>query len=433
MTADQSLDFRTVFEAIDIPTVVLDGDGNIVVWNERLEDLLDIPRTAVEGVGDIGEVVYDGTRTKILAEKVLERPETAAEVYGIERAESEYALLDVEGYPTYEDTSTIVGGSGADVWFLATPLFAGNELVGVVEFVQKRSDSERRRREMERLIDELVETLSAFRAGDFTARAEYDFATSIVEPENVDALQHVNDLARIRDALREQVVRTTAAKRELERRNEQLEEFASIVSHDLRNPLMVTQARLEFLREEAPDEHVDVMSRNLDRMETMIDDLLTMARAGGTVDSTEPVTLADVATEAWNHVKTDGTELVVDIPDEVAVEADRNHLLHVFENLFRNSIDHNDTPLTIRVGMLPSPDLEGFFISDDGNGIPDADRNAIFEHGYTTHQDGTGLGLSIVKDMVDAHKWSICARESADSGARFDVTGVEVIRPGDGD
>jgi PAS domain S-box-containing protein len=228
-------------------------------------------------------------------------------------------------------------------------------------------------------------------------------------------------------------------KRTLEQSNEKLDQFAGIVSHDLRNPLNAAQLRLDLLRREGNDEHIDEVEGSLDRMESMVEDLLTLARAGTTVDDSQQVPLAAVATESWETAQTDDADLEMVVDESTTVRADRDRLRHVFENLFRNVVDHNDLPLTVRVGLLDAPDTTtedgqrgGFFIEDDGDGIPEGERDRIFEHGYTTRDEGTGFGLSIVKDIVDAHGWAISTVESNEGGARFEITGVEVSdRPAD--
>jgi PAS domain S-box-containing protein len=214
-----------------------------------------------------------------------------------------------------------------------------------------------------------------------------------------------------------------ATKRKLERSNEKLDQFAGMVSHDLRNPLNVIMGRAELLRAEAPDEHVEPIERNVERMETMIDDLLTLARAGESVDDPEPIPLASVVADSWAAVSSDDVKLDMDILDDEVVEADDDRLRHVFENLFRNAIEHNDSPVTIRVGTLSDEggSVSRFYISDDGTGIPESDREKVFEHGYTTNTDGTGFGLSIVEEIVEAHGWNISVGESDAGGARFDV------------
>jgi signal transduction histidine kinase len=66
-----------------------------------------------------------------------------------------------------------------------------------------------------------------------------------------------------------------------------------------------------------------------------------------------------------------------------------------------------------------------FYIADDGAGIPEESRDDIFEAGYSTNQEGTGFGSNIVEQIVAAPGWKINVTESSDSGARFEITGVE--------
>jgi PAS domain S-box-containing protein len=219
-----------------------------------------------------------------------------------------------------------------------------------------------------------------------------------------------------------------ATKQRLEQSNEKLEQFASVVSHDLRNPLNAAQLRFDLVRDDVSGEDAEAVEENLDRMETMIEDLLTLARSGQTVEDPEPVPLADAARTAWSHADLEDCELTSSIPEGVTVQADHDRLLHVFENLFRNAADHNDPPVTIRVGTLDIPgtdetdgDLPGFFVEDDGAGIPESERAEVFEHGYTTNTDGTGFGLSIVSEIVEAHGWTVSVDESVSGGARFEV------------
>ena len=217
----------------------------------------------------------------------------------------------------------------------------------------------------------------------------------------------------------------------LEDQNDRLDKFASVVSHDLRNPLNVAQLRLNFCEDDSDGEHVDAVDRNLGRMEAMIEDLLTMARAGETVEDTQPVALPDAVREAWEHAETPDCECEILFPEQATVQADRDRLLHIFENLFRNAADHNDTPVTVRVGLLDTANGDrgqGFYIEDDGSGIPEDELEEVFEHGYTTSDDGTGFGLSIVDDIVRAHGWEVRLTNSPEGGARYEITGGEIER-----
>jgi signal transduction histidine kinase len=94
----------------------------------------------------------------------------------------------------------------------------------------------------------------------------------------------------------------------------------------------------------------------------------------------------------------------------------------VFENLMRNAIDHTEQTVTVTVGESE----DGIYFADDGDGIPEDERDDVFTPGYTTTDDGTGFGLSIVSDIVEAHGWGIHLTESAEGGARFEITDVEL-------
>ena len=208
-------------------------------------------------------------------------------------------------------------------------------------------------------------------------------------------------------------------KRTLERQNERLEEFASIISHDLRNPLRVADGQLELIREECESDHIDDVAQALERMDTLIEDLLTLAREGEQVGETEPVGLADVAKTSWQTVNTEQATLETDTTQ--TIQADRSRLQQLFENLYRNAVEHGGEEVTVSVGATD----DGFYVADTGPGIPESDREEVFEAGYSTNEDGTGFGLRIVKQIADAHGWEIIMTESKGGGARFEITGVE--------
>jgi PAS domain S-box-containing protein len=211
---------------------------------------------------------------------------------------------------------------------------------------------------------------------------------------------------------------------QLERRNEQLEAFASVVSHDLRNPLNVAIGNIGMARSlEDNEEKLKSVEDALERMEQLIEDVLTLARQGKDVEEFERVDLEETVQLAWSSV--DEMWAGMEHGDLPAVTADGERLRRLFENLFRNAIEHGGEDVSIRVGMLT--DSEGFYVEDDGAGIPEHKRDEIFEAGYTTGEEGTGLGLSIVNSIVEAHGWDIEAAESRDGGARFEISGVQTL------
>ncbi|QUJ74337.1 PAS domain S-box protein (plasmid) [Haloarcula marismortui ATCC 33800] len=205
----------------------------------------------------------------------------------------------------------------------------------------------------------------------------------------------------------------------LQRRNRRLDEFASVVSHDLRNPLNVAEGNLELLRKTCASDRIDNIEHALTRMNNLIEDLLQLARADDQVNNTEAIDLVDLSTDCWQTVKTADATLRGQI--DRSVQADRSRLAQLLENLFRNAIEHGGQHVTITVGES----ADGFYVEDNGPGIPEDERGAVFEAGYTTTQDGTGFGLSIVNQVVEAHGWNIQVTESSAGGARFEITGVK--------
>ncbi len=215
-----------------------------------------------------------------------------------------------------------------------------------------------------------------------------------------------------------------AARQRLERSNERLDEFASVVSHDLRNPLNVASLQLELVREEHDIEQLEKVAQAHDRMERMIDSLLTLARSGERLDDPDPVSLAEVADSCWQTVSAPEATLAVEV--DRTVRADRDRLRRLLENLFRNTLDHGPSDVAVTVGALP----DGFYVADDGPGIPEAERERALDHGFTTAADGTGLGLAIVDSIADAHGWETTVTESETGGTRVEFAGVQWVETG---
>ncbi|SDM58477.1 PAS fold-containing protein [Halogranum gelatinilyticum] len=248
-----------------------------------------------------------------------------------------------------------------------------------------------------------------------------------------------------------------AYRRLLERQNERLSEFASVVTHDLRNPLNTAQGYLELARETGDDEYFDRVADAHKRMEELIADVLTLARTGTDVADCTDVDLASVVADAWEICCEPGATLDVASPLGTA-RADESRLRELLENLFRNSVEHGstssrpqaedsvergstrtrawpddstkhgtatadnepETDVRITVGLLD--DDAGFYVEDDGPGIPEGEHSRVFEPGVTSRKEGTGFGLPIVRRIAEAHGWAVDVTdaEHAETGARFE-------------
>ena len=266
----------------------------------------------------------------------------------------------------------------------------------------------------------------------------------------------------------------------LERQNDRLKEFTDIIAHDLRAPLQTIEGRLELYHDTGQDAQVTAAQETAERMGRLVEDLLEVARQGRSVTDPERTHLQAIVKTAWEGTgnQSPGSTLRYDPVPPVNADPDRLH--QVFENLFRNAVDHgsgdpipesragngagnrteSDQPtdrsgahesvsapsdcnaaetdvagsgedtagrpdggVTVRVGPLE----RGFYVEDDGPGIPENIVDEVFDHGVTTADNGTGYGLSVVRTITNAHGWEVQVTNTTDGGARIEVTGVEFV------
>ena len=222
-----------------------------------------------------------------------------------------------------------------------------------------------------------------------------------------------------------------------------VDQVSSVISHDLRNPLDVAKAHLRAAEETGDPEHFESVASAHDRMEQIIRDVLTLTRDDAVVQPSEEIAVKTAARAAWESIETEQVELTVSesLP---TVTADPDRLQRLFENLFRNSVEHGVAADETKNGQATESPAEGhpnargeqtgesttvvvhpfeggFYIADDGPGIPSAKRDIVFTPGYSTRSGGTGLGLAIVDRIVEAHGWDLRLTAADDGGARFEI------------
>ncbi|TKX75987.1 PAS domain-containing sensor histidine kinase [Halorubrum sp. GN11_10-6_MGM] len=211
--------------------------------------------------------------------------------------------------------------------------------------------------------------------------------------------------------------------RELKRLNERLERLAGFLSHDLRNPLSVARGYVDLARETGETEELGAAEDALDRIETMIDEALVMARDPEEVETEDAaVDLAELASDClesgdFGDCPADA-DLVVEDPGPVA--GDPTLLRRAVGNLIGNAFDHGGDAPTVRVGV----DDRGVYVADDGPGLPDADRAELTDFGVSP-DGGTGIGLAIVERVAAAHGWTLEIGESAEGGFRATLVGAQ--------
>jgi len=365
-----------------------------------------LPREGGDFRGTVG-VVRDITERKE-RERELEQYETI-----VTAIPDEVYTIDAEGYFT-----SIIPPTGQE---LATTGYPPAELVGEhVSVLMDEEDIDRG----ERVIRELLSDPDRER-GSFEMEVVTKDGERVPHEDHIALLPADDGEFRGTVGVLRDITERKAQERQLRRQNERLEEFVGVVSHDLRNPLNVARSRLEFALRDCDSDHLDHVDHAHGRMETLIDDLLTLAREGDSVRDLEPVALDEVVADCWETVTTDDATLTVETG--LTVRADESRLRQLLENLISNAVAHAGPNVKVDIGAFDGADGPGFFVADDGPGIPPDDRERVFESGYSTAANGTGFGLRIVSEIAEAHGWSVTVTESAAGGARFEIAGVEIV------
>lgn len=216
--------------------------------------------------------------------------------------------------------------------------------------------------------------------------------------------------------------------RDLKSEKERLEKLTSFISHDVRSQLMIIGGQLNLAQKAASDsiaEHLEVARESTDRIDEMIDKMVKLAEGEAEEESTREIELEPLAQSVWLQVRSDGATFNL---DEVGtLEANEERLRALLENLMLNAIEHGGPDVTVWMGELT--DENGFYVADDGPGIPPEQREEVLEWGYSTGEDGTGLGLTIVDEIAHQHGWELEITDGPDGGTRFEIVTGNDLTP----
>ncbi len=228
------------------------------------------------------------------------------------------------------------------------------------------------------------------------------------------------------------------ALKELERSNAELQQFASVASHDLNEPLRIVDGYLGLLRrryagqlDETADEFIGYAVDAVGRMQRLIDDLLRYARAGAGPAARSPVDLGGLADEAIARLSAsiEAAEATIELGDLPTVAADGPLLRQVFQNLLGNAVKfrRDDVPCIVRISAARVDGAWEISVSDNGIGVDDDATLRIFDmfgrgRGAGRDRAGSGIGLALCKRAVEAHGGAIRVLRVTDGGSDFRFT-----------
>jgi two-component system OmpR family sensor kinase len=236
-----------------------------------------------------------------------------------------------------------------------------------------------------------------------------------IEPDTVE----LSSLAQSLDQLLDHLRNTFESERQ----------FLDDASHELRTPIAVARGELDLLRHDA-EHNADAIAavtsaiEELDRLDRLAADLLTLARARNAHPRLEPCDLAATARRAAATVmrEPDQRDVKVSVRGSASAMADANAMQRVFQNAIRNAVSYCDSEVDVVLAMKEGK--AEVTIIDDGPGFPEALTGSSFPrfaHGRGRNRNGTGLGLAIASAIVAAHGGTITADNNNDSGARVQV------------
>lgn len=258
----------------------------------------------------------------------------------------------------------------------------------------------------------------------------YQFSASLVEGSDGDS-QYVCGIGRDISTRVEMEERIETAIEQLKQSNNELERFAYIASHDLKEPLRTVRSYLDLLErryslelDEDGKEFIEFATDGAKRMQSMIDDLLEYSRVSGDMRF-ERVDCEDVFEQVEENLRASIVESDARVSTDPLPEVagDRNLLVQLFQNLIDNAIKHADDSPRVHVSAERTGGMWEFAVEDDNDGMTEAEQEDIFELFSTGHDEGgSGIGLATCKKIVDSHYGEIEVESQKGEGSTFYFT-----------
>ncbi|MDO9039642.1 MAG: ATP-binding protein [Lutibacter sp.] len=218
----------------------------------------------------------------------------------------------------------------------------------------------------------------------------------------------------------------------LKNQNEQLNDYAHLVSHDLKSSLRNLSALLSWVKEDCIEKigeesicNLNLMEEKIEKMDKFLEDIINYSEIGGTSLKTNTIDL---------NIKVNKIIKSLDIPKNINIvingklpvlKADARRLRQIFQNLISNAVNFNDKEAgLVEIGVEETEGFYTFSIKDNGQGISKEYHEKIFNT-FTTlgyHEKSTGMGLSIVKRVLDLYSGEIWLESEVLKGSTFYFT-----------
>jgi signal transduction histidine kinase len=298
----------------------------------------------------------------------------------------------------------------------------------------------------------LVAATKRLANGDFSARSglgdgggelhalasHFDEMGSELERHNDERAQAAEQLRAINESLEERIRERTASvarqAEELARSNTELQDFAYVISHDLKEPLRAIEAFSGFLSkgyneklDEDGQKYVRLLRESAVRMKDLIEDVLRLSRVGRGKRERATVAVQSIVEEVRTELDFSLKERKVDLrvqPQLPVISCDPVHMKQLFANLISNAIKYNDKPQPIVEVLSRSEDgFHTFSVRDNGPGIEKRYQEKIFRifQRLVRREDyeGTGVGLAICKKVVELEGGNIWVESTPGEGSTF--------------
>ncbi len=226
--------------------------------------------------------------------------------------------------------------------------------------------------------------------------------------------------------------KNTLLLKQLEKSNEELQEYAHIVSHDLKSPLRSIYALVSWIKEDnasvlddQSQENIRLIEGTLERMEGLISGILNYSSINRESFEKETIDLNEVLKDALHLVYVPNHIKIIIEDDLPTLQGDRIRLTQLFQNLITNAIRYNDKEdgwVRLRVEDLKRH--YRFSLQDNGMGIEKKYHKKIFKifQSLNKHKESTGIGLALVKKIIDLHQGEIQVESEKGMGATFRFT-----------